>query len=311
MEFKLNIELNPADFNIQHGDEIVLLGSCFSDSMQSHFEKSGFNVVSNPFGTLFHPIALESIIHQSLNDKTEVNVLERDGLFYSWGASSKLFGESNEKLRQKILTERICLKKNLLKAKLLIITFGSAWGYSYETLGTVANCHKMPSSLFSKELTSLEEMLEVWMPILEELKRLNPELSVVFTVSPVRHKKDGMVNNNRSKGRLIELSHLLTASVGTYFPSYEIVIDELRDYRFYKKDLVHPSDDAICYVWEKLKKFIFNTETMDLIKQIENVNSTLAHRSLHPNHKSDIDRIEKTNTAKAQLSEKYQGIYWK
>lgn len=311
MNFKLNFEIQNSGIDLKHGDGVVLLGSCFSDSMSEYFENSGVKVLSNPFGTLFHPIPLESIIDQSINDKTEVNSLERDGLFLSWNASSKLYGESEEELVQKVIDERKNLKKQLLEAKLLVITFGSAWGYSHEKYGTVANCHKMPSSLFSKELSSTEELLDVWNPILKKLKELNPGLSVVFTVSPVRHKKDGLVNNNRSKSRLIDLTHELSSTSGSYFPSYEIVIDELRDYRFFKSDLVHPSDDATNYVWEKFKEANFSDEAKDLIKKIENVNSTLSHRSLHPNHKSDIDRIEKANAAKAQLSEKHKGIYWK
>lgn len=311
MQFKLNTSINPADFNIKHGDGIVMLGSCFSDNMSLYFEKSGFEVLGNPFGTLFHPFPIEKLINQSINGLDDFNAFDRDGLWLSWDASSKLYGESKDELHQIVNQGKRKLKTVLSEAKLLVITLGSSWGYTHESYGTVANCHKMPSSIFTKELSTVDEMRERWDSTTSALKKLNPDLSIVFTVSPVRHKKDGLVENNRSKARLIELAHRLADDHGSYFPSYEIIIDELRDYRFYKSDLVHPSDDATKYVWDKFKDYIFSDETQSLIKEIENVNSTLSHRSLHPNLKADQDRIEKANDLKSKLSAKHQGIYWK
>jgi len=311
MKFKLDTNINLADFNIKHGDGIVMLGSCFSDNMSSYFENSGFNVLSNPFGTLFHPLPIDRVINQAFDDDVELNAFKRDELWLSWGASSKLYGETKDELNRTVSGAKVNLKNALLNARLLVITFGSAWGYSHQEFGTVANCHKMPSSLFNKDLSTVEEMQERWSGTLSTLKKLNPNLSIVFTVSPVRHKKDGLVENNRSKSRLIELSHRLASDFGSYFPSYEIVIDELRDYRFYKSDLVHPSDDAIGYVWNRFKDYIFTEETESLIKQIEKVNSTLAHKSLHPNLEADNNRIEKGQELKSRLSQKHQEIYWK
>lgn len=311
MKFKLDFNIASSGIGLKHGDGIILLGSCFSDSMTSHFQSAGFNALSNPFGTLFHPIAIANTIKASLINSTDVNILERDGIFFSWDSGSKIHAYSQEELKSKVIEARIELKNELKEAKLLVVTFGTSWGYrNYNLNQIVGNCHKQPSHLFEKELPSIDELSKAWAEVVKEIREVNSSIEIVYTVSPVRHKKDGLIENNRSKARLIELSHSITGHNASYFPSYEILIDELRDYRFYAKDFVHPSEDAVQYIWDKLKGYLFNDETDALITQIEKVKSLMNHRSLHPDSAADQERVQKAKEQQAQLISKYPLIYW-
>ena len=310
MKLKLDFEFPPLSSSITHGDRIVLLGSCFSDSMSAHFSNAGFHVLSNPFGTLFHPTSIANTIIASLSDSPEVNVLKRDDVYFSWDSGSKIFAYSKEELVKLILAERQKLKETLLNSKLLVVTFGTALGYRNTKLDIlVGNCHKQPGTDFKKELSSIKELRLKWNEVLSLIENLKNKIQIVYTVSPVRHKKDGLIENNRSKARLIEFCN--TNDATSYFPSYEIVIDELRDYRFYTSDLVHPNDEAIEYVWERFNSYAFNNGTIDLIDKISNVKSLLNHRSLHPKSKADQARLEKGQTLKKSLLEANPEVYWK
>lgn len=303
MDFHLTFPIPPADFEIQHGDPICLIGSCFSDSMSTHFSRSGFDVLSNPFGTLFHPSAIANSIEFALDDTLHPRLFQRSDLFFSWDAASAVFGTSEAEVREKFDAQRSLFAQYLKKAKLVVITFGTAWGYELtETQQIVANCHKMPATHFEKRLMSVEEEIIRWNLLFEKLSLFHPELRIVFTVSPVRHKKDGLVENNLSKARLIELVHRLTGSSGTsYFPAYEIVMDELRDYRFFKEDRVHPTDEAIQYVWNRFEETCFSDATRKLARKVRQLHLSFAHKSLHP------DSIE-TRTHQAAMEEKLKEL---
>lgn len=309
MKLQLDFKIDTSTLNIKYGDEVVLLGSCFSDTMTSHFETSGFKVLSNPFGTLFHPLAVANVIDEAISPN-KIGVVQRDDLYFSWLASGKLFARSEFELEKHLTTARNKLIKSLKKSRLLIVSFGSAWGYIERDFGIVANCHKMPHTQFDKKLSTVDLMALRWNEILTELKRLNPQLNVVFTVSPVRHFKDGLVENNRSKSRLIEFTHQLSSRHGFYFPSYEIVIDQLRDYRFYKNDLVHPSDDAVAYVWESFSQFLFSEHTLSIVKKVKQIKMTLNHKSLYPGSKLDGIRIKAAKEQQQQLIKKIPDIFW-
>ena len=311
MKFKLDTTIPDFPSKINHSDGIILIGSCFSDEMKSHFDNAGFNTLSNPFGTLFHPLSLADVISKSINDSHDVDVYQRDDLFFSWDSSGALYATSERDLTSSIIKQREELKKHLSKAKLLIVTFGTTWGYMHVTQNKiVGNCHKAPTATFNKQLSDSTEMLLVWNKLILELKKLNPELEIVFTVSPVRHRKDGLIENNRSKARCIELSHSLLDRKVNYFPSYEILIDELRDYRFYDSDLVHPNKDAVNYVWDSLKSYLFNANTLSLIEKVNKVKSTLNHKSLYPESITDMNRKDQSNEEKAALKVKHPEIYW-
>lgn len=289
MKLILDFAVEKSHIDFTYRDSAILIGSCFSDEIGQHFTQNGFRVEINPFGTLFHPTAIANVLKASIKESTDVSIYQRDDLFFSWDAASKIYAFSETDLIQKIIETRQKLRAQLLKSRLLVITFGTAWQYALsETNQLVGNCHKAPQNLFLKGLTSVEEMHAQWQPLITQLKALNPSLEIVFTVSPVRHIKDGIVENNRSKARLIELAHTFVGEYQlNYFPSYEILIDVLRDYRFYQSDLVHPSDEAVNYVWKSFAECMMHPETLELMSQRSRLLAVLNHASLHPGSRAD------------------------
>ena len=243
----------------------------------------------------------------------EDRMLKRDDLFFSWDASSKIYASSEEELTSTVRQLREKLKTDLADAKLLIITFGTAWKYTHKELHiTVGNCHKEQKSQFDKTLASFVSMEESWQRLLKKMEVQFPNLQVLFSVSPVRHAKDGLVENNRSKARLIELVHSLVEKNGncSYFPAYEIVIDELRDYRFYSEDLVHPNSQAINYIWERFSASSMSFETKVLLKIIRKIKATLSHKSLHPNSKVNSQRLDIAIADKERLLQEHPFLKW-
>ncbi|MFK7784815.1 MAG: GSCFA domain-containing protein [Crocinitomicaceae bacterium] len=312
MNFHLNFPIPKSDLEIKHGDKIALIGSCFSDAMSSHFSKAGFEVLSNPFGTLFHPTVIADCLQNVFNDKEHVDVVERNGLYFSWDSAESLYAPGEDAIMELVVNTRRMLKEYLKTTKLLVITVGTSWGYHHTDLDKiVGNNHKMPAALFTKQLMKAQQESDKWEYIVKRLKRLNPEMHVVFTVSPVRHAKDGLVNNNRSKARLIELVHsVVENSPAEYFPSYEIVIDELRDYRFFKECRVHPTDEAVKYVWERFENTYFSEETQALAKRVRNLHRSLDHRTLHPDSEETKRHLEVTQTKLDLLRKEFPEVWW-
>lgn len=291
MNFKLNFEINKPNFSIKHGEGILFLGSCFSDEMANKVCFHGFRVNSNPFGTVFHPSLLSQFIDHSIKGVNEERVFNRNDIFLSWDANSTVFDYSKNDLESKLKHLRTEFLNELKTANVLFITFGTAWAYrKKEDNHLVANCHKIPNNQFEKELSSIEDLYKKWIQTVQTIHSINPELKIVFTVSPVRHIRDGLIENNQSKSILIELVRRLTLdSKISYFPSYEILIDELRDYRFFKSDRVHPTDEAIQYIWERFESTFFDKKTIQLNKRVANFRRMISHRSIHESAKDNID----------------------
>lgn len=311
MKLKLDLQLDPLGLSLPYDKPIVLLGSCFSDEMEKHFRHAGFTVSVNSFGTLFHPLAISKAIRSSLKDDQEIASLKRDDLYFSWDSSGKIYGKSEEDLREKLLRARSTCKSEIAEASLLVITLGTAWEYRHRVLNTVvANCHKINQSVFDRSLTEVSEMIEEWRELIQLIKKHNPGVRLVFTVSPVRHAKEGLVENNRSKARLIELVHQLCGGGVDYFPAYEILIDELRDYRFYAKDLVHPSEMAVEIIWERFRDFIFSSSEREKIREVEKVKQSMRHRSLYPESEQEEERQKTIRSQRDDLNRRYSGINW-
>ena len=282
--FHIPFKIQKSLFQIKHGDKLLFLGSCFSDEISEKAKFNGFDVTVDPFGTIFHPEVIARNISESIQVKTSVTrIIQRNDLFFSWDASGQVFGYSKEEVQEKIAVSQSILGSSLKESKVLFVTFGTAWGYMLKEQGiTVANCHKQNSSCFDKQLAKIDELEKTWRELIINLKEFNNELKIVFTVSPVRHIKDGLVENNQSKSVLIELVRRLQKDTQiTYFPSYEIVLDELRDYRFFKKDRVHPNEEAIDYVWNRFKDAYFDLETIKLTEKVEKIKLAEKHRSLY------------------------------
>lgn len=282
-DFGLHVSLPHYPFKIAYGDQLLFIGSCFSDEIAVKAKYYGFNVDSNPFGTVFHPLALSRFINESLLPKFNERIVQRNDVFLSWDANSTFHAMSEIELKRKLEEKRKSWKEMLSSGDYLFVTFGTAWEYKRKnTNELVANCHKFSGSEFSKELTDQALIVEKWKEVLHSLQELNPKLKVVFTVSPVRHSKDGLIENNQSKAVLIDaIRQLMNIEKNCfYFPSYEIVIDELRDYRFYKLDRVHPNEEAINYVWNRFSDVFFNEETLKLNREVQKVRLAEAHRSI-------------------------------
>ncbi|MBI3238814.1 MAG: GSCFA domain-containing protein [Flavobacteriia bacterium] len=269
--------------NVDHKQEISLLGSCFSTHLNGRLKRAGFRSVSNPFGVVFHPIALAQFISESLNSSQE-HLLCSDDVWLSWDAGSEVYAMSEQELDTKIRTIRSEFKQAIERSECLIITLGSAHGYRLKSTGQlVANCHKQPGALFEKELTEVAEMTAVWQQTLSQLKERFPKLKVIFTISPVRYSRDGWVENNRSKARLFELVEQLQNDFRVeYFPAYELINDILRDYRYFEPDGVHPNQLAVDEVWKLFRRWYFNAETTAITEELEALRKMEEHRLLFP-----------------------------
>lgn len=282
---KFDIPKQESPFKIE--DKFFSIGSCFAESMGQRMKDSKFDILINPFGTIFHPLAISQLLQASL-EKTNVPedlYLERDDMHFHYWAHSKIMGKSKVEVRGKLLGELALCREYLIKSNVLILTLGTAWVYELKsTSDLVANCHKKQGNIFQKRLTPLEEMKKSLVNTIQLLKKENPQIHVVLTVSPVRHIKDGISENQLSKSLLRVLCDELSRefeNVG-YFPAYEIMIDELRDYRFYKPDMIHPTQQAEEYIWEKWIQTHFSQETIQLLNEIKQLKLDLAHRPLSP-----------------------------
>lgn len=293
MEFQLKCDIPESHIDLSYQDGVLLMGSCFSDSIGAKFEKGGFNVESNTFGTLFHPIAISNVLRAALMHKKEIDVFQRDDLFFSWDAASKIYSTNESDLVEMMHLKRLQLFNQIKNCRVICITFGTAWAYRLKRNAMiVGNCHKASAQFFDKEFSTIEEMKGEWEQVLKAIRAINPTVKMIFTVSPVRHVKDGLVNNAKSKARLFELiGELAENHKINYFPAYEIVMDELRDYRFYESDLVHPNKQAIDFIWEKFMDFAFSEQTRLVYEERNSLLNQLNHKSLHPDSQVDKSRL--------------------
>lgn len=285
MQFHLDYTPPPSDFKISHKDFIFLIGSCFSENIGHYLSSHKFKTLSNPNGILFNPASISKNLRDILNQKQldERYILERDGLFFSYQHHSSVNASDKAGLLDKINSINSNAYGYLKKTKVLIITFGSGFVYDHRRLDeTVGNCHKQPDGTFLKRLLNVNDIVTSYSRLLLKLKQLNPNLKIVFTVSPVKYLKDGVVENNRSKATLLlAVNELIKNENCIYFPAYELVNDDLRDYRFYKTDLAHPNEQAIEYVWSKFSDCFFSDKTKALNKEIHKLNLALAHNPMN------------------------------
>ena len=303
MEFQLPISLGALPQPIQYGDKILLTGSCFTEHIGDALRDWKFNTLQNPNGILFDAASVAS----SLISYIQPRVYTADDLFFlnelwqSWQHHSMFSGVDQSAVLAGINASQAAAHAFLREADWLIITLGSAFSYRLSDGGRpVANCHRAPGKVFVKHLMTIEEIQTALDSCLYQLFYFNPGLKVIFTVSPVRHIRDGVVENNRSKARLIESVHHLVGKFDRlfYFPAYELVIDVLRDYRFYDIDMAHPNYPATQFVLEKFAEYGIDAAARPLMEEIRRLVTARRHRPMHPGTEAHA-RFRREQYAKA------------
>ncbi len=311
MIFRTEITLSPSSFRINHQTPMVLMGSCFTDNIGNWLEDMLFPVDINPFGIVYNPVSVRSGLEIILENRPfgEKDLFRFNHRYHSWYHHSSFSGEKQDKVLEGI-NARIRKSHELLKkSRYLVITFGTARIYRLIESGIpVSNCHKVPQKEFSHELLTVESITNAWNELLGKLRAFNPALSFIFTVSPIRHWKDGPHGNQLSKSVLhLAIHNILAVNTdhSEYFPAYELLLDDLRDYRYYDNDLLHPGEMAVQYIREKFSDRYFSPETAAHIQKINELRNALDHRDLSGGsmeYRSFLEKqLEKISRLKNQL----------
>ncbi len=314
MKLQTQIPLQTQQHNqIDYNSKIVLLGSCFSENIGEKFNYFKFQACINPFGILFHPLAIENLITRSISKEyyTEEDLYFHNEQWCCLDVHSKLNKTSKEELLKVINTQIDATYQELINASHVVITLGTSWVYRHIASDSiVANCHKLPQKQFLKELLSLEQITESLSAIVSLVKSINPKVAFLFTVSPVRHLKDGFVENTQSKAHLIAAIHNVVDPRKHlyYFPSYEIMMDELRDYRFYTADMLHPNNVAIDYIWEKFKTVWLTEEGLKTSEIVASIQAKKAHRPFNATSQAHQEFLFKLQSEIDVLCTKYSHI---
>tara|TARA_B100000809_G_scaffold78693_1_gene76603 strand:- start:8596 stop:9543 length:948 start_codon:yes stop_codon:yes gene_type:complete len=309
MKLQTKIPLKRATRNqIDYQSNLLLLGSCFSENIGDKLRYFKFQSTQNPFGILFHPKAIENLITNAINKKaySSDDLMYQNEVWHSFDAHSSLSSANESVLLSKINSAISLTSKKLEEASHILITLGTSWVYRFiETDTIVANCHKIPQKKFLKELLTVAEITESLEAIIVLLKSVNKNVSITFTVSPVRHLKDGFIENTQSKSHLISAIHtIINKQNVSYFPSYEIMMDELRDYRFYAEDMIHPNKTAVNYIWGKFVDTWFSEETNSTMKEIDEIQKGISHRPFHENSEQHQQFLLKLEQKKSSLQER-------
>lgn len=318
MNLQTKIPLEQQSNNlIDYNSNVFLLGSCFSENIGNKLDYFKFQNLQNPFGILFHPKAIERLIANAINEKvyTEEDVFFLNEKWHCFDVHSKLSRTSKDDLLKALNAQIKLTKKQIHDSTYVIITLGTAWVYkNIESNQVVANCHKVPQKQFKKEILSIEAIFQLLKNIVELIRNVNSKASIIFTVSPVRHIKDGFVENTQSKAHLISAIHQhlnkqgSLSEVEAYFPSYEIMMDELRDYRFYNEDMIHPNQTAINYIWEIFKKVWISKEASSIIEDVEVVQKGLQHKPFNAQSQAHQQFLQNLEARKVKLQSQFPHI---
>ena len=286
MKLQTIVDIKPSEWKIGYEDTVLMLGSCFSDEIGRQMEERKMQVTCNPFGTLYNPLSIANAIQTSAVSH-QPSVVFYDGLWHSMAHHGSFSRATKEEAERAVAESVETMQRALEEATVVIVTFGTAWVYEFSAIShqpsvIVGNCHKMPEKWFSRRRLTVEEIVEAWQPILAQYA----DKKWLFTVSPIRHIRDGLHENQVSKATLLMAVERLVESQKSkvesrYFPSYEIVMDELRDYRFYADDLVHPSSMAVEYIWERFCETFCTSQTINAMHLAHKEWKFAHHRPLH------------------------------
>lgn len=315
MKFHFDFPIKKIDTPIAHHHSILMMGSCFTENIGQYLRNYSFRILENPNGILFNPVSVADAIQSYINNEKvkEEDLFQLNETWHSWKFHSRYSGISKEDALTK-MNDSIAEAHQFLKtSSYMIVTLGSAWVYELTDAangitGTlVANNHKAPASWFKKRLLTAEAVKLLLVSVLSSLRDFNPILKIIFTISPVRHLREGVIENNRSKAILIQSVHDLVNEHEHvyYFPSYELVIDDLRDYRFYAEDLVHPNYQATQYVWEKFVDACIDESSTQLFKIIREVKLAYQHKPFNPSTEQHQQFLHKYEIVTQRLQEQY------
>lgn len=310
MQWTTSFDIPEFQPKINHQSSLYAIGSCFSTMIGEKLHDRKFNVLNNPFGTLFNPISITQVLEDALLEmpvNTDM-ILNRDAVYLHFGMHSDVSGYSKDSLERLIHKKQQRTKKQLENSTHLLITFGTAWVYEYGSSGQiVANCHKKQGNLFKKRLLNLEEIHKTYIGFINMYREFNPNVRIILTVSPVRHTKDGTPEDQLSKSLLRLACHDISESFDHvhYFPSYEIMMDELRDYRFYKSDMIHPTEQAEDYIWERFKNSWVDPGSFATIQEVESIRRELAHRPFNPGSPTHLKFLENLHKKLERLSRSF------
>ncbi|TAL71169.1 MAG: GSCFA domain protein [Bacteroidetes bacterium] len=305
MDLRTSFRIEPSRYKISYDDPVMFIGSCFASSIGSRLEMGRMPVMINPAGTVFNPVSVSHTIDTILSEKefNQDDLYFHNGTYISFYHYTDFSSDDPVKVLEKINKKSKEAHKFLSNAKFLIVTLGTARVYKWKKTGLiVSNCHKIPADQFEPELLTVKEIVALWAKQLDRLHTLFPELKVIFTISPVRHWKDGAHGNQVSKSILfLAVEELLNHSVSPgYFPAYELLMDDLRDYRFYDDDMLHPSSTAVNYIWEAFSSCYLDNKTLNIWKEIVKITKACSHRF---NNGPDINKQNFAKQILKQISE--------
>ena len=298
--------------NISHRQGVMMLGSCFSDNIGLRLRQACFDVDINPFGTLYNPASIACGIGAILKCRQysidDLFQEKGDNRWHSFSHHSEYSSVDSQLMLEKI-NQRVCeANKMLQRASTLIVTFGTAWVYKYAPTGkVVANCHKLPASMFERSMMSIDEIVAMWKDVIADVKAINQSIQVIFTVSPIRHLRDGAHENQLSKSTLLLAINQLVRECEDviYFPAYEIMNDDLRDYRFYTSDMTHPSEVAVDYIYDIFSQSFFDDDTISLAEKCVKLSKRLMHIPMGDDQDAVARFVHSTNQLKTQLLQQY------
>ncbi|MDT0556127.1 GSCFA domain-containing protein [Patiriisocius hiemis] len=301
MKLQTQIPLTPQENQIDYSSKVLLLGSCFTENIGTKFGYYKFDCLVNPFGIIFNPVSIKTLIERALQKKqfSEKDVFYHNEQWHCFEIHSKLSSDNKEKFISDLNAKLDLLLKYITEATHIIFTYGTSWVYNTKQDNTVvANCHKVPQKEFDKKILPVEVISNTITGVCNEIKKVNSKTNFIFTVSPVRHLKDGFIENTQSKAHLVVAIHNTLSpreqSRGLYyFPSFEIMLDELRDYRFYKQDMLHPNETAITIIWERFKNVWVASETETTLQEVATIQKGLSHKPF--NEHSEAHKAFKKN----------------
>ena len=283
-----HVEIPGSAFEISYADRLMFLGSCFAEQIGTKMKEHGWNACINPYGVLYNPLSVIAGCKRLLQPEpfTESDLFEYNGMFHSFMHHGRFSGQLAVSVLKEMNDALTAASDGFRSISYLFVTWGTAFVYRLKSDGrVVANCHKLPADRFERALLTVDGIVDEWSALLNGLYAVNPSVKVIFTVSPIRHWKDGAHGNQLSKSTLLLAEQALVDKYAGrifYFPAYELMMDELRDYRFYADDMLHPSKVAVDYLWERFCDVSMDANTKNDLKEIASIRRDIAHRPFHP-----------------------------